>query len=78
MGQLDQLPIATADKKQQEEMIKLVDQLLKLNEDIKSATLQSKIDQIQSRIDYCEQGINQIVYQLYGLTQEEIAMVENA
>jgi hypothetical protein len=31
---------------------------------------------MESRIDYCEERINQIVYELYGLTDEEIRLVE--
>ena len=54
-----------------------VGQLLQLNEEKQHAKLHSKIDQIQNRIDYCEQRINEIVYELYGLTDEEIALVEN-
>jgi hypothetical protein len=38
--------------------------------------LQTKISQIESKIDYCENRINQIVYQLYDLTEEEIKIVE--
>jgi hypothetical protein len=38
--------------------------------------LQTKITQLQSKIDYCEGRINEIVYQLYGLTKEEIKIVE--
>ncbi|MBP6871482.1 MAG: N-6 DNA methylase [Bacteroidales bacterium] len=58
------------------EIIKLVDQLLKLNEEIKETKLQTQIDQIKSKINYCESRINEIVYQLYGLTEEEIRIVE--
>ena len=61
-----------------DEVIKLVNQLLKLNEEKQQQTLQSKLDQIENRIDYCEQRINDIVYELYGLTKEEIALIENA
>ena len=32
--------------------------------------------QIQTKIDYCENKINEIVYQLYELTEEEIKIVE--
>jgi len=38
--------------------------------------LQTKINQQQSKIDYCESMINEIVYQLYGLTEDEIKIVE--
>jgi hypothetical protein len=71
-----QLPFILASKKQQAEIIKLVNQLLKSNEELISANLQSKKEQLQSRIDYCEQRINQLVYQLYELTEEEIKIVE--
>jgi type I restriction-modification system DNA methylase subunit len=62
--------------KAETELISLADQLLKLHEEIALATLQSKVDQIESRINYCEQRINEIVYQLYGLTQNEIKAIE--
>jgi hypothetical protein len=58
------------------DILKLVDQLLRLNEDIKESRLQTQIDQIKSKIDYCENRINEIVYQLYGLTEEEVRIVE--
>ena len=61
-----------------DEIINLVSQLLQLNEEKQQATLQSKTEQIQNRIAYCEGRINEIVYQLYGLTAEEIALVEGA
>jgi len=54
----------------------LVDQLLKLNEEKSSEKLQTKITQLEGKIDYCEQRINEIVYQLYDLTEEEIKIVE--
>lgn len=61
---------------QQGEIIKLVDQLLMQYANLKGQTLQYKIDQLQSRIDYCEDRINELVYQLYGLTKEEIKIIE--
>jgi len=59
-----------------DEIVKLVDQLLKLNEEKSSEKLQTKITQLKGKIDYCEQRINEIVYQLYDLTEEEIKIVE--
>lgn len=61
---------------QHNEIVKLVDQLLKLNEEKATTKLETKINQINSKIDYCESKINEIVYQLYGLTEEEIKIVE--
>jgi type I restriction-modification system DNA methylase subunit len=54
----------------------LVDQLLQLNEEKAAAKLETRITQLQSRIDYCESRINELVYRLYGLTEEEIGIVE--
>ena len=76
MGQLDQLPIVTTNKTIESEVIESVDQLLNLYQEIMEIKLQSRLDQLQSRIDYNEERINQIVYQLYGLTEEEIRMIE--
>ena len=58
------------------EMITFVNQLLKLNEELKETKLQTSINHLQSKIDYCEDRINALVYQLYGLTEEEIGIVE--
>jgi len=76
IGQLEQLPIAKANKEQQTEIIKLVEQLLHLNAEKQSLTLSERIEQIQSKIDYCEDKINDLVYDLYGLTSEEKKIVE--
>jgi adenine-specific DNA-methyltransferase len=57
------------------EIVTLVDQLLLLNAEKSEAKLPDRIAQLQSRIDYCEGRINEIVYQLYGLTEEEIKIV---
>ncbi|MFA5816570.1 MAG: TaqI-like C-terminal specificity domain-containing protein [Bacteroidales bacterium] len=79
---LEKLPIALIDlkdsdeNKQHNEIVKLVDQLLKLNDEKSETKLQTKVSQIESKIDYCENRINELVYQLYGLTAEEIKIVE--
>jgi predicted nucleic acid-binding Zn-ribbon protein len=71
-----QLPMKLADAKTQSEIEKLSNQLLQLNEERSETKLQTKINQLQGKIDYCENRINEIVYQLYNLTEEEIKMVE--
>ena len=65
-----------SDKSQHDQIVNLVDQLLKLNGEKTETKLQTKINQQQSKIDYCESRINEIVYQLYELTEEEIKIVE--
>jgi len=75
-------PIKSIDKTNNEEVrkqnkiIKFVDQLIQLNKEIHDAKLESKREQIQGKIDYCEDRINEIVYELYELTPEEIKIVE--
>ena len=76
VGQLKSLPIKIEAEKAQSELSKLVDQLIKLNEEKSEIKLESKLNQLQSKIDYCENRINQLVYQLYELTEEEIKIVE--
>ena len=65
-----------AEKSLHDEIAKLAEHLLILNEDKADAKLQSKINQMESHIDYCEDKINEIIYQLYGLTAKEIKIVE--
>ena len=73
---LRELPVPNAVTKIQTEIEKLVNQLLQLNEEKAASKLATQISQLQGRIDYCEDRINQIVYQLYELTDEEIKIVE--
>ena len=76
-----QLPIKEPKNKtgieQQNEIIKLVNQLLQLNREAQEIKLESKLNQLQSKIDYYENKINQLVYQLYELTEDEIKIVES-
>ena len=74
---LRELPIPEASKSKRNEIVNNVDLLLKLNEDLKSEKLQSKIEQIKTCIEHSEEKINQLVYELYELTADEIAIVEN-
>jgi type I restriction-modification system DNA methylase subunit len=71
-----QFPIPLITIKDDVGLNKLVDNLLQLNESILITNLESQRQRLQSKIDYCESRINEIVYQLYGLTEEEIAIVE--
>lgn len=72
------LPIIIPDRKTKDEIIKHVQLLLKLNEDLKTASIQIKNDQARQRIEYSEERINRLVYQLYDLSPEEIKTVEES
>ncbi|NUM40156.1 MAG: N-6 DNA methylase [Leptospiraceae bacterium] len=79
---LEKLPIKIIDTKnnteiqKQNEIIKHVETLLKLNADKQNTTLPSQLEMINNRIDHAESKINELVYQLYELTEEEIKIVE--
>jgi adenine-specific DNA-methyltransferase len=78
---VEQLPIPIFTKNNleyQADIIKHVDILLKLNEELKAIKLQTQIEQHKQRIQHSEDKINQLVYELYELSDEEIAIVENS
>ena len=69
-------PIPNINKINDLELNKLVNQLITLNENKSQTNLQTKVSHIEGKIDYCENRINEIVYQLYELTEEEIIIVK--
>lgn len=83
MGQLEQLPIKTNDSSTKintnthDIIVVHVEQLLQLNQDLQTTTLETHKQQIKSKIEYHEDKINHLVYQLYNLTEDEIKIVEN-
>ncbi|KXK38737.1 MAG: N-6 DNA methylase [Saprospiraceae bacterium] len=65
-----------SDKLKHDEIVKSVDLLLQLNKDKQNITLPSQLEMIENRIAYAENKINQIVYELYDLTEDEIKIIE--
>jgi adenine-specific DNA-methyltransferase len=60
---VEQLPIPkNISDKQQTEIIKFVEQLLKLNQDKQNTTLPNQLEMIEHRIGHAEDRINKIVY----------------
>jgi type I restriction-modification system DNA methylase subunit len=73
------IPVPTINKQNKnlhDEIAKLVNQLLQLNQEKANVKLATQASQLQGKIDFCEDRINQIVYQLYELSAEEIKIVE--
>jgi hypothetical protein len=64
------------EKGKYDQITQLVANLLKLNEQIHSIQLDTQLQQIQRAIDHAEKMIDQLVYELYGLTEEEIGVIE--
>ena len=75
---LSKLPIKTnPTKTQQSEIIKYVEQLLQLNKEKQNTSLPDTLQILNRKIDYSENKINQLVYQLYELTEDEIKIIES-
>ncbi|MFC2093782.1 TaqI-like C-terminal specificity domain-containing protein, partial [Bacteroidota bacterium] len=60
----------------QNNIIRIVDSLFHLNKDLHAATLTTQREQIQRAIDHTERKIDELVYELYGLSEEEMRIVE--
>ena len=63
------------EKQAHDEIVKFVEMLLELSKRLQKATLPADIRQLEARIQAAEYEINQIVYQLYNLTKEEIKLI---
>ena len=79
---LSQIPIRTinfsdpADKARHDRMVPLVTQMLDLNKKLQEARLEQEKTMLSRQIEATDASINKLVYELYGLTEEEIAIVE--
>lgn len=78
---LDKFPVYICDlkndgeKAKHDEIVKQVDLLLKFNDELNKTSFQNKIEHLQARIEHCEERINQIIFDLYGLTKADIVTV---
>jgi TaqI-like C-terminal specificity domain len=57
-------------------MVKLVDSMLSLHESLAEAKIEGERTVVQHQIDATDRQIDRLVYDLYGLTDEEIEIVE--
>ncbi len=84
VGQLKSLPIVLvdlSDKKQKEVHDKItntISNLFKLNAQLNNTKLETQRQQIQRTINYSESKIDELVYELYGLSEEEIEIIEKS
>jgi hypothetical protein len=79
---LEQLPIRTinfsdpADKARHDKMVVLVERMLALHKKRAEVKLDHEKNLIEGQIDATDKQIDALVYELYGLTEEEIKIVE--
>ena len=70
------IPKSKTEKQLHDEVVQLVETMLQLNKEKQQTTTPDKLDQLNTRIKYTDDKINKLVYQLYGLSEEEIGIVE--
>lgn len=73
---LNKLPCVIPISLIQNKIIQEVETMLLLNKEKQQTNLPDKLEQVQSRIQYTDDKINKLVYELYGLSEEEIGIVE--
>jgi hypothetical protein len=79
---LAKLPIRTinfsdpADNARHDRMVALVTQMLDLNKRLQDAKLEHEKTLLSRQVEATDASIDKLVYELYGLTEEEIAIVE--
>ena len=79
---IEQLPIRTinfsdpVDKARNDRMVALVTQMLDLNKKLQDARLEQERTMLSRQIEATDASIDKLVYELYGLTEEEIKVVE--
>ena len=67
-----------ADITRHDRMVTLVTQMLDLNKKVQDARLEQEKTQLSRQIAATAGAIDKLVYELYGLTEEEIAIVEGS
>jgi len=72
-------PVYLANKNQQLEIAKLVDKMQELNQELQKLDQElddKEYNEIKGQIAKTDKKIDEEVYKLYGLTEEEIKIVE--
>jgi predicted nucleic acid-binding Zn-ribbon protein len=59
-------------------MVSLVEQMLSLNKQLPTVKTDHEKTALQRQIDATDRQIDQLVYELYGLTEQEIKIVEGS
>ncbi|MBI5473665.1 MAG: Eco57I restriction-modification methylase domain-containing protein [Ignavibacteriae bacterium] len=79
---IEQLPIRTinlsdeSDKARHDHIVKLVEQMLAAKEKLAKAKTDSDVNRLELECESLDRQIDAVVYELYGLTEEEIKIVE--
>lgn len=69
-------PYDPDDEVRHDRIVKLVERMLALHDQLATARTSLEKERVQRQIDYIDNQIDQLVYELYGLTEEEFELVE--
>lgn len=73
-----EFPIPEIDTHSSDKLNNLVNNIIMLKKEMHTTSTPNKKKQLQSKINYCDDKINELVYKLYELTKDEIALIENS
>jgi hypothetical protein len=79
MGKLPIRPIDfnnPADKAKHDQMVNLVERMLSLHKQLSEATIPQQKTMLKRQIETTDRQIDSLVYELYGLSYEEVRIVE--
>jgi len=60
------------------EIVHLVETMLQLQKEKQQTNLSDKLNQLEARIKYTDEKINNLVFELYGLSEEEVRIVKKS
>jgi len=75
---LESIPVPRDCQGKQTPLVHAVQQMLDLNKRLAAANTEEEKTVLRRQIEATDRQIDALVYELYGLTDEEIALVENA
>ncbi|MBU2444623.1 MAG: N-6 DNA methylase [Bacteroidetes bacterium] len=81
LAELRKLPIRKISEKQKnihDKLVHLVNQVLESKKQLAAAKTESEKEYLEKKCNSIDRQIDQLVYELYGLTEEEIKIVEGA
>jgi type I restriction-modification system DNA methylase subunit len=76
--QLARFPIPSIDKDRHDRMVSLVERMLELHKQLAAANTDPAKTNIRRQLDATDEQIDKLVYELYGLSADEIKIVEGA
>lgn len=73
---LQGFPVAKAEKAQHDKMVNLVEAMLELHKRLAKAKTPQEKESLERQIQDTDSSIDSLVYELYGLNEDEIKIVE--